>query len=218
MFLHGGPVMYTLFAFSIAGVALVIYKATDLARSRFPSSQERDKLVDYYSKDHFSLFADRVGEQPEGFQAIFRPLLVAQFKPGISNKEIEIELGRLASREVRRREGWLRPLAVIAQLAPLLGLLGTVLGMIDVFLQLEGASSNVDPNMLAGGIWEALLTTAVGLTIAIPMSAAYAYFEGEVDRRSCRISDFGKRLLFKRRLILEGQEDKMSDSKVKKLA
>lgn len=80
----------------------------------------------------------------------------------------------------RLRRG-LRPLEVIGSLAPLLGLLGTVLGMIKAFQQLEAAGNKVNPAILSGGIWEALLTTAVGLCVAIPVVALLNWLERRID-------------------------------------
>lgn len=79
-----------------------------------------------------------------------------------------------AEAEIRfaRLERGLRYLDNVAQLAPLLGLFGTVLGMIEAFQALQDAGSQVDPSVLAGGIWVALLTTAVGLVVAMPTSVA----------------------------------------------
>ena len=77
----------------------------------------------------------------------------------------------------------------LAALCPLLGLLGTVLGMIGAFSKLEAAGSKVDPALLAGGIWEALLTTAFGLVIAIPALAAYYMFEGRVETVRAAMKD-----------------------------
>ena len=71
-------------------------------------------------------------------------------------------------------------LAVTA--APLLGLLGTVLGMIEAFRQLEAAGTRVNPSLLAGGIWEALITTAAGLVVAIPASLGHSFFLSVIDR------------------------------------
>ena len=79
-------------------------------------------------------------------------------------------------------EGGFRVLDTIAQLAPLLGLLGTVLGMIEAFQALQSAGSQVDPAALAGGIWVALLTTAAGLSVAMPTSIALSWFEAQTDR------------------------------------
>ena len=76
----------------------------------------------------------------------------------------------------------LNSLQVIATIAPLLGLLGTVFGMIEAFQQMEMAGKNVDPSILSGGIWEALLTTAVGLSVAIPIVVLESYFRNLIER------------------------------------
>jgi biopolymer transport protein ExbB len=80
-------------------------------------------------------------------------------------------------------------LEVIAALSPLLGLFGTVLGMIKAFQKLELAGSNVDPSILSGGIWEALLTTAIGLAVAIPAVLLVNYFDRIIDRTRHQMED-----------------------------
>lgn len=77
-------------------------------------------------------------------------------------------------------ESGFRLLDAISQTAPLLGLFGTVLGMIEAFQAMQGAGTSVDPSVLAGGIWVALLTTAVGLAVAIPTSLMLTWFEARV--------------------------------------
>ncbi|WP_346348176.1 MULTISPECIES: MotA/TolQ/ExbB proton channel family protein [unclassified Sulfitobacter] len=91
------------------------------------------------------------------------------------------EVTRLAAHELAVLRGGLRPLELIATIAPLIGLLGTVLGMIEAFQALETSGGQADPSALAGGIWEALLTTAAGM--AIPAAVALSWFEG--GRRAC---------------------------------
>lgn len=83
---------------------------------------------------------------------------------------------------VRKMERSLRGLATVAALAPLLGLLGTVIGMIRAFMVIEGQGSSVSPSLLAGGIWEALLTTAAGLTVAIPCLLFHNLFQGRIEQ------------------------------------
>ena len=80
-----------------------------------------------------------------------------------------------------RLERGFRLLDSVAQLAPLLGLFGTVLGMISAFQALQAAGSQVDPSILAGGIWVALLTTAVGLAVAMPTALVLSWFEARMD-------------------------------------
>ena len=80
-----------------------------------------------------------------------------------------------------RLERGFRLLDSVAQLAPLLGLFGTVLGMISAFQALQAAGNQVDPSILAGGIWVALLTTAVGLAVAMPTALLLSWFEARMD-------------------------------------
>ena len=92
-------------------------------------------------------------------------------------KRLEAE----AEERFARLEGGFRLLDTVAQLAPLLGLFGTVLGMIEAFQSLQEAGSQVDPSLLAGGIWVALLTTAVGLAVAMPTAMVLSWFESRMD-------------------------------------
>lgn len=94
----------------------------------------------------------------------------------------EAEAQRLGSLELQALEAHLALLAFIARVAPLLGLLGTVLGMVDLFLGLQGAGlQDVDVALLSSGIWKALLTTAAGLVVAVPTLAGHAYLVARTD-------------------------------------
>jgi len=81
-----------------------------------------------------------------------------------------------------------------AAVAPLLGLRGTVLGMVEACQSLEAAGNRVNPAILSGGIWEALLTTAAGLIVAIPAVAAHNWLERSVERYSRFMEDVATRL------------------------
>lgn len=99
--------------------------------------------------------------------------------PGALREEVVWREGGMALEAAERR---LRVLAMIAQISPLLGLLGTVLGMIRVFQRVEAAAGQVNAPTLAGGIWEALLTTAAGLTVGIACLVAHQVFARLADR------------------------------------
>ena len=92
------------------------------------------------------------------------------------SSEIKLEV----IQRLKKIESLLPTLDIIAQVSPLLGLLGTVIGMISSFNQLELGGSLVDPSVLAGGIWTALLTTAIGLIVAIPALISHHYFEKKI--------------------------------------
>lgn len=93
-------------------------------------------------------------------------------------------LRRAGSRTLEDAQKRLRVLSVVSNIATMLGLLGTVTGMIQTFIKIQATGGLADVAVLAGGIWEALLTTAVGLGIAIPTIVFYHYFESIVDNRA----------------------------------
>ena len=178
----GGPVVLILLALSVLALAVVLLKLY-----QFAVTGVRDRGG---ARQAVALFrAGRAGEA----------LACAQSSRGVAASVVALALrGRLRATlpEIMVREealraagdrleslrSHLRILEVIASLAPLLGLFGTVLGMIEAFQQLEAAGAQVNPSVLSGGIWEALLTTAVGLAVAIPTVALLNVFERTLDR------------------------------------
>jgi biopolymer transport protein ExbB len=107
-------------------------------------------------------------------------LLVALEQPSPARAEAAAQ--RAAVRTLERFGAGLPWLSFLAQVAPLLGLLGTVIGMVELFGVLEAAGDQVSAGALSGGIWKALLTTAAGLLVAIPMLAAHLWFRRRLDR------------------------------------
>ncbi len=112
-----------------------------------------------------------------------------------SRESIEKGINHLSEREVRDMEKNLPILLIIGQLSPLLGLLGTVLGMIKAFMVIQDLGGKVNAQALAGGIWEAMLTTAMGLFVAIPTMIAYSYFETQLDKMVGLMNDIGNELI-----------------------
>lgn len=92
----------------------------------------------------------------------------------------------------------LRTLGILGNTAPLLGLLGTITGMIKAFMVIEQAGGKVDAQALAGGIWEAMITTGVGLAVAIPLLILLHFLEGGVERRAQRLNQCLSLLLERR--------------------
>mgnify|MGYP000853985258 CR=1 FL=1 len=107
--------------------------------------------------------------------------------PEVSRRAIDQALDSL--------ESGLVVLAFIAQAAPLFGLLGTVLGMVDLFASMESAGDKVGASTLASGIWKALITTATGLGIAIPALGLHALFSRRLDRLALRMEEGAGRVL-----------------------
>ena len=183
----GGPVVAILGTLSVAALTIVLLKLWQLRSARVGDRATARRAV--------ALF--RAGRGPEALAVAGRSRNpVAQvlagairgcLRPELPEAVVREEVTRLAAEAIERLRAYLRPLEVIAGIAPLLGLFGTVLGMIGAFQQLQQAGSRVDPGLLAGGIWEALLTTAVGLAVAIPTVALLAWLERVVDRTECEM-------------------------------
>ncbi|MDY6852872.1 MAG: MotA/TolQ/ExbB proton channel family protein, partial [Thermodesulfobacteriota bacterium] len=91
--------------------------------------------------------------------------------------------------EVRDLSRYLQALATIGNITPLLGLLGTVIGMMKAFMVIQEMGGKVNAAVLAGGIWEAMMTTALGLAVALPTMVAHSYLVSRVDRFEARIQD-----------------------------
>lgn len=102
---------------------------------------------------------------------------------------LETVLVHATDEEVGGLSRYLQALATIGNIAPLLGLLGTVLGMIKAFMVIQQMGGKVNAAVLAGGIWEAMLTTALGLAVALPTIVAHSYLVARVDRYEAQLQD-----------------------------
>jgi len=91
--------------------------------------------------------------------------------------------------EVRNLSTYVQTLATIGNIAPLLGLLGTVFGMIKAFMVIQQMGGKVNAAVLAGGIWEAMLTTALGLAVALPTMVAHSYLLSRIDNYEARLQN-----------------------------
>lgn len=117
------------------------------------------------------------------FQGVLpRVLTIVLQNSQLPIEDIEKQVSAAGTREIQQLSKHVRGLGIIGNVAPLLGLLGTVFGMVKTFMQIAELQGQVNPSVLAGGIWEALLTTAAGLTVAIPVVIMHHYFEGVVEQ------------------------------------
>jgi len=174
----GGPFMWPIIICSVVLVGIVLERLWTLQRKRV-LPQDLIKKV--------SELADRNQVNPKVIEALEKnsPLgriLAAALANRHRGREIMMERIEDTGRHVvHELERFLNSLGTIASISPLLGLLGTVTGIIRAFnaVMLGGMG---DPRMLAGGISEALITTAGGLAVAIPSFIAYRYLRGKVER------------------------------------
>lgn len=173
----GGPVVLVLIALSVVGLTIVLYKLIQYRAYSRSHRKRVDAALDRWTDGD----ADSALKQLAADKSPIAQLLcngVSWLRdPGKNEETIREELTRQGQQIVTRVNGLNAFVELIAYLSPMLGLLGTVLGMIDVFYGLASEGGGADTGVLAGGIWEALLTTAVGLTVAIPFAVMHAMLE-----------------------------------------
>ena len=179
--LRGGPALWAIAALSVLATALILWKLWRLVRMgawrRAPAEA--------------ALRGVGAGTDPRAVVA----RAAVRARAALPPEDAREEVARVARAELARMRAGLRPLEVIATVAPLLGLLGTVLGMIAAFRALQAAGAGADPAVLAGGIWEALLTTAAGMAVAIPATVALTWFESVAEAAQADMEDVATRAL-----------------------
>jgi len=179
MILNGGPLMVPIGLCSIVSLAYVVERSLRLREDRLGTRGFGRTLVEAYDakgpEEAFSLCK-------RAESSLARVLGAGLRRWRDSTVEIEKAVEDAGMREVKRLSANLKPLVVVGMIAPLLGLLGTVWGMIEAFSNIAMQSGLGKPELLASGISQALITTAAGLTVAIPTQAAYYWYKSRIDR------------------------------------
>jgi len=176
----GGPIVWLLIALSLFSVALIVVKIWQL-RHATGGAARRERAIDLWDgRDRRSARASlEAGRAPAD-------RLLAQAMTGLSSGTarplLDDDLQWRGNAEIASLSTGLRTLELIAMVSPLLGLLGTVLGMIEAFRELALAEGSANAALLAAGIWQALLTTAAGLIVAIPAALAAGLLGARVER------------------------------------
>jgi len=185
----GGPVMFILLGFSIFAFAIIFIKLIQFFSAALSRTKKIEKILSKLNGTNSKKLLVEIQKIKNPMARILEVVILTKSDRRFDKESREAEISRIISIEIRNLENYLGGLEVVASISPLLGLFGTVLGMIKAFLNLEKAGSQVDPALLAGGIWEALLTTAFGLAIAIPALAAYHLFENKISNTRDKIND-----------------------------
>lgn len=193
--LKGGPVMLILLALSVLAVGIIFAKLLQFSRAGLGRTRFIDPAIAVLARGERDRAMSALRGEINPVARVMETAIAADSNANLSVEDRDAEISRVGSAEIRNIESYLRGLEIIANVSPLLGLLGTVLGMINAFSRLEAAGSKVDPAILAGGIWEALLTTAFGLVVAIPALTMYHLLEGRVDETRAAMKDAVVRIL-----------------------
>lgn len=170
----GGPVVIILMGVAVLTLAVILYKVWQFAVAGVGRHKALSAAIDAWDTQDRSAARAAV-ERSTSYLAPVVNMAMSGSDVTFDRLQSEAE-----SRFAKLERGF-RMLDSVAQLAPLLGLFGTVLGMIAAFQALQDAGAQVDPSILAGGIWVALLTTAAGLVVAMPTALALSWLESRME-------------------------------------
>ncbi len=190
----GGFVVYLLLGLSFLVVMISLIKIFQFLQVGIYKGANADAAVQLYrqGKDQ-DAYLKVSGKTDIQSQLVARAIGMMS-KTSQHKDDVRAEILRDASRKISYLQRYLRFLELVGSLAPLLGLFGTVLGMINAFQALEQAGNQVDPSILSGGIWVALLTTAAGLAVAMPTVTLFNYFDAKIESLTKNLDDLIDRL------------------------
>ena len=190
----GGPALWVIFGISIVLVTVGLWKFWHLIKLGAWNKKQADEIL--------KLWLEKKVEPVDVDQQNIRAKILGQTILAISDKNytnemVREECVRLANNDLNEARRGLRIIDLIITIAPLVGLLGTVLGMIEAFQALQDSGAQADPSALAGGIWEALLTTAAGMGIAIPASILLSWYDSVVENVQADIENLATQAILR---------------------
>lgn len=181
----GGPIVVILIVLSLVSLALIAYKTLQVA-GVLRGESARQAAYESWSRGDKKAAIDGMAAGASPVDRILHRAMEG-LRDGRARPLLDEDLEWRGNAELAGLGRHVRLLELIAMISPLLGLLGTVLGMIQAFRELALAEGAANASVLAAGIWQALLTTAAGLVVAIPAAIAAALLASRVDHVGQRI-------------------------------
>ena len=188
----GGIMMYPIFLASLIAVAIIIERLIFFSKCKEKPEDIFKAIKDLAGTAKQVSFKDLKKSKDGPVSRMLEVGVKARKEP---RWKLEEKLTVHGQEEISGLRKNLRAMEVIATISPLMGLLGTVIGMVKAFNKVAQYKGQVDPSLLAGGIWEALLTTAAGLALAIPVVIMLNYFERKVEAISFLLGKYGQYLV-----------------------
>jgi len=182
----GGILVGPILGCSVLALAIFLERLIRFARLRIQSFELVEKVAQHVRNGEHN----QALELARGSRSPMGRILANTLEVMDQDREtLETVIVHSTDEEVRELSRYLQALATIGNIAPLLGLLGTVLGMIKAFMVIQQMGGKVNAAVLAGGIWEAMLTTAMGLAVALPTMVAHSYLAFRVDKYDAQLQD-----------------------------
>lgn len=186
LILKGGVLVIPILGCSVIALGIFLER---LIRFWLTERTDRDVAKDVARAMHSNNYEGALSRTKDSNSPMGRVLFKALEVIDQDRETIETVLEHAIDREISELSKYLQVMATVANIAPLLGLLGTVTGMIRAFMAIEQLSGRVNASVLAGGIWEAMLTTALGLAVALPTMVGHSFLLSKVDKQEARLRD-----------------------------
>ncbi|MDG0987080.1 MAG: MotA/TolQ/ExbB proton channel family protein [Paracoccaceae bacterium] len=190
----GGPALWVIFGISVVLLTVGLWKFWHLIKLGAWNRKQADEILKLWLEKKI----EPSDINPRNIRAkILGQTILAISNQNYTNDMVREECVRLANKNLNEARRGLRIIDLIITIAPLVGLLGTVLGMIEAFQALQDSGAQADPSALAGGIWEALLTTAAGMGIAIPASILLSWYDSVVSNVQADIENLATQAILR---------------------
>jgi len=216
IFVKGGWVMYLIMLLSIYALGIIFFKAQQFMTSGVFNTGFIDRVMMHVKRGELTDASHILGKERGPVARIMRVAIECILNREMTMKSRESEIARIGASEIRYLESHMRGLEMSATVAPLIGLMGTVIGMIASFSKLSEAGSRVDPSMLAGGIWEALVATVGGLMVAIPALAAYYLIDSLIERARATMRDVTIQILAMEDMFIKNEKEQLKREEIER--
>lgn len=192
LIIKGGVVMIPIIALSIVGLALILERLWTLWKIRVNFPQFAQEIFLFVERGQFHKAVERCEKVRHPIGDVFKLGILSR---SLRREDIESMMEREGEEQIQDLERYLGALLIIIGVEPMLGFLGTIVGLIQAFMAWEQLGANITVGALAAGIYQAMITTAAGLIVAIPFYITYHLIIGKIKSHAQEMTYYGNELL-----------------------
>jgi biopolymer transport protein ExbB len=192
LIIKGGPVMIPIILGSVIALAIILERFWTLWRIRLNIPQFAQEIFLYMERKQFQKAMDRCAKVRHPVADVFKLGIVNR---DLRREEVEAMMEREGDEQIQYLERYLGALVIIIGVEPMMGFLGTIVGLIQAFMTWEQMGTNITVNALAAGIYQAMITTAAGLIVAIPGFILYHLIMGKIKSHAQEMTYYANELL-----------------------
>jgi len=192
LIIKGGTVMIPIIALSIIGLAIILERSWTLWKIRINFQQFAHEIFLFLERGHFQKALERCEKVKHPIADVFK---LGILNRTLKREELEGMLEREGEEQIQYLERYLGALIIIIGVEPMLGFLGTIVGLIKAFMAWEQLGANITVSALASGIYQAMITTAGGLIVAIPYYVIYHLIVGKIKSQAQEMTYYGNELI-----------------------